>query len=180
MKGKLTIVTGPMFAGKTTALLEAASAFSPNAILLYKPSIDTRYSKTSIVSHNGKELPALLVDRENPNFKSDLTDAIRAVFIDELNFFEFNKIAPRIKELLSEGITVFGSGLSYDFEKKPFGAVLPLTQIADSVITLTAICDFCGGKAIHSYRKKKLKEYLVVGGAELYGACCEPCFEAFV
>ena len=177
MKGKLAITTGPMFAGKTTALLQEVSKFSPDQIRIFKPKIDVRYSKQSVASHAGRRAKAILLDQVNPDLLSYITDSIRTIFIDELNFFDFSSLSPQIQTALSKNIDIFGYGLSYDFAKKPFGSTLQLAQMADSVHTLEAICDGCGKDAIHSYRKKKIDEYLVVGGAELYGACCENCYE---
>jgi thymidine kinase len=177
MIGRLTIVTGPMFAGKTTALIKAVSMFSPNEVLVFKPSIDTRYSKENVVTHTSQSYPALLIERENPDLLSHIHTEIKAVFIDELNFFDFQILYQQIKALLSREIAVFGYGLSYDFAKNPFGATLPLSELADEVQSLVARCDGCGERnAIHSYRKGNSRKSLLIGGQELYGACCESCF----
>ena len=52
---RFEIFTGPMFGGKTTRLLSALEryAYQNKNILLFKPSIDTRYSKDSVVTHSG-------------------------------------------------------------------------------------------------------------------------------
>jgi thymidine kinase len=177
--GKLTIVHGPMFAGKTTTLLSIAKKLPDNSYLLFKPSIDTRYSNDECVTHAGERLPALVIDRNTPNLFAHLRSETHTVFIDELNFFDPTIIQPEIMKLLEKGIDVVGSGLLYDFLKQPFGATLPLSTIADEVITLTAMCDGCGGKADHSYRKVKRQDQIVVGASDAYGACCGDCWSLF-
>ncbi|MEP7166677.1 MAG: thymidine kinase [Candidatus Woesebacteria bacterium] len=176
MIGKLMIVTGPMFAGKTTALLSAASRYPADRIRIFKPKIDVRYSKQAVVSHTGEQIPAILIDQDCPDLLSSLAGNTQAIFIDELNFFDFDSLSPQIEAVRAKNIEVFGYGLSYDFAKNPFGATLSLIAKADSVLSLQAICDGCGKPAKHSYRKKKMDEYLVIGGAELYGACCQACW----
>ena len=56
--GMLTVYAGPMYAGKTTALiaeLEDSLECGSN-VLVVKPSIDNRYSDEDIVSHDGISL----------------------------------------------------------------------------------------------------------------------------
>jgi thymidine kinase len=53
--GSLEILTGPMFSGKTGALISAALRTGPSALLL-KPSTDHRHVSTELVSHSGERL----------------------------------------------------------------------------------------------------------------------------
>ena len=60
---QLTVVLGPMFAGKTTRLLEYADYYAKQgSVLLIKPKSDTRYSTDNIVSHSRASKSALSVD----------------------------------------------------------------------------------------------------------------------
>ena len=54
--GKLCVVTGPMFAGKTTALLKQAEDWRKEGhiVTIVKPLQDNRYSVAQVVSHSGQ------------------------------------------------------------------------------------------------------------------------------
>ncbi|MCI2811426.1 hypothetical protein, partial [Eoetvoesiella caeni] len=60
--GTLTVICGPMYAGKTTETLKrvlwARHGQNRNVAVL-KPSFDDRYAETEIVSHDGLRTTAL-------------------------------------------------------------------------------------------------------------------------
>ncbi len=172
----LIVAGGPMFAGKTTWLLNYIKDLPEGTFQLFKPNIDVRYSKNEVVSHNGKRLPAVNLSIDNPKLPK-LTNKISVILIDELNFFQPEKLIPLIKKQLKKGKTVIGAGLVYDYLKKPFGSTIPLQQIADETVVLYAKCDNCGKNADHSYRKTGKKAQVVIGAAEAYGAACAVCWE---
>ncbi|HSW89589.1 MAG TPA: hypothetical protein VLH19_01825 [Patescibacteria group bacterium] len=173
----LKVITGPMFAGKTTKLLTEIKSLGHPHFVVYKPSNDTRYAKEFAVTHDGQKVPAITIDPVQPFFHEALLPHMKTVFIDELNFFKFDHLYPRIKNLLSRGLDVIGAGLLYDFRKQPFGATYQLAQQADGVEHLYANCDSCGEPAQHSYRKVANDDQLLVGASESYGACCDNCWE---
>lgn len=172
----LTIVGGPMFAGKTTWLVKTAKSLEPGTFVVLKPSMDIRYAVDKCVTHNGVSLPAQNVDASNPVFPQ-LDKKITTILIDELNFFNADTLLPAIREQERLGRDVMGVGLLYDSEKRPFGATLPLAEIADDRKQLTARCDECGKSAEHTYRKIQTDSQVVLGASELYGACCETCWD---
>lgn len=164
-----------MFAGKTTWLLEYARTLSADEFVLLKPSIDTRYSENECVTHDGDRLPAFNLPMEPiafPEFSSKIT----TVLLDELNFLDPEKLIPAVQAQLREGRDVVAAGLLYDFEKKPFGATLALSKIADEFVQLEARCDGCQQPARQSYRKIQVADQVVLGAEELYGACCDACW----
>ncbi len=87
-KGKLIIHTGSMFSGKTSSLEKDIKRFAIAGYntIAFKPSVDTRYTNSEIVTHDNTSLQAVLVDgiddileyckRENPN----------VIAIDEIQF----------------------------------------------------------------------------------------------
>lgn len=164
-----------MFAGKTTWLLERARALSPEEFVLLKPSIDTRYSDNECVTHDGDRLPAFNLPMEPLAFP-DFPSKIKTVLLDELNFLNPEALIPAVEAQLAEGRDVIAAGLMYDFEKKPFGATLPLSKIADEFVQLEARCDGCNQPARQSYRKVQVADQVVLGAEELYGACCDGCW----
>ena len=177
LKGKLVLIVGPMFAGKTTYLIEKANQLKNKKILIVKPKLDNRYNKQAIVTHNHKKFPAQIIDENDPRSLINLYQKNYSyLFIDELNFFSFNTIWPQFELLLKQGVIIYAAGLEYDYQQKIFGPIHRLRKYATKVIQLYAVCDGCGGKATLSYRKKVRHGQIVVGGAELYGACCAKCY----
>lgn len=166
-----------MFAGKTTLLHRYAKSLPENSYLIVKPAIDDRYSQNHTTTHNGEKLEAVNVPIDNPYLNGEVTPLIKTVLFDEVNFYGLDNLSPLIENLLQRGINVIGAGLSYDFRKQPFGATLPLSEKAQKVFWLTAKCDGCGKPAEHSYRKVGFDEQVKVGASDLYGACCDECWE---
>lgn len=171
----LTIVGGPMFAGKTTWLINHANQLPQNSFIVFKPHIDNRYSDSECVSHDGLKIQAHNIDINKPQIPQ-LNSKIKTVFFDELNFFKPEIITPLINALIQQDIEVIGVGLLYDSQREPFGATLSLSKIADKFIELYAVCDGCQNNAKHSYRKNKVQEQVLLGAADLYGPSCDNCW----
>lgn len=174
----LTIVGGPMFSGKTTWLIEYTKSLPNGSYVIYKPNIDIRYATDAVVTHNGQSLTAANIDYKNPRFPP-LGKHIKTILIDELNFFSANPLMEQVQKQMRLGRDVIGVGLLFDSKKSPFGATLPFSKKADNFIELAAHCDGCGKAANHSYRKNQLKDKIVLGAGETYGACCESCWLSF-
>ena len=62
-RGHLEVVTGPMFAGKSSALLKRLLFLEHGGykVLVLKPVIDDRYDTNSIVTHNQLKHEAVAV-----------------------------------------------------------------------------------------------------------------------
>lgn len=172
----LIIVGGPMFAGKTTWLLQYTKDLAQGSFVVIKPSMDIRYANDECVTHNGERVPAINVDAQNPVFPT-LDKKIKTILLDELNFFNTKNLLSAIREQEKQGRTVVGVGLLYDSEKRPFGSTLALSKLADTFVELEARCDNCGLQAQHTYRKIQTDSQVVLGAAELYGACCTECWD---
>ena len=56
--GKLEVICGPMFSGKSEELLRRLkrAQIAKQSFILYKPTIDNRYSETHVVTHSGIEM----------------------------------------------------------------------------------------------------------------------------
>ncbi len=174
-KGKLTVITGCMFSGKTTRLISRAEkALKENKnIEIFYPEIDTRYEKNYISSHDAVKLPAKPIPMETTvlNIEHLVFDM---VFIDELHFFQKPMILV-IQQLLDKGIDVIISGLDRNYRAEGFGIMPDLIAMADEVVYLKAWCTVCGKDAIYTYRvnAKKEDETIIIGGVDLYEARCE-------
>lgn len=183
-KGKLTVVAGPMFSGKTSKLVAMVEVFTRMGyrVLTVKPKIDDRYGgKKEIHSHDHKKTPAILVDGESPASiigKIVATGSDKVIF-DEVQFFDKRKVMKVIEDLRNRGIHVIAAGLLYDYQRKPFGATPDVMGLADERLELFAICQKCGSLARHTERRKGGRGQIVVGAADMYIASCEKCHRIY-
>ena len=183
-RGKLTVIAGPVFSGKTSKLVAMVEVFTRmgHKVLTVKPKLDNRFGgKDEIHSHDHKRTDAIVVDGEAPEIiiqKIMETGADKVIF-DEVQFFEKEKVMHVIEILRKKGIHVIGAGLLYDYQRKPFGCTPDLLGLADERLELFAICQKCGSLARHTERKKGGKGQIVVGAADKYIASCERCHRIF-
>jgi len=186
-KGRLEVVCGSMFSGKTEELMRRLrrSEFAKQNVLTIKHKIDVRRSNTSITSHAGKERLAFSIDNKVENVGRILELAnknIHVVGIDEIHFFP-PEIIDVILELVDRGKRVICAGLELDFRNMPFGIVPTLMSLADEITKLKAICVKCGNDAHHTQRvvngvpAKFNDPIILVGAEECYEARCRDCFE---
>ena len=183
-RGRLTVVAGPMFSGKTSKLVAMVEVFTRmgHKVLTVKPNLDNRYGgKNEIHSHDHRKTRAILVDGESPESIIDKIIATGAdkVIFDEVQFFDKEKVMHVIDVLRKRGIHVIAAGLLYDYQRKPFGATPEVMGLADERLELFAICQNCGNLARHTQRLRGGKGQIVVGAADMYTAACEKCHRIY-
>lgn len=175
--GHLTVICGPMYAGKTTELLKSvllAKSLYSKAVLVVKPAFDSRYSSTKIVSHDKLSVEAKSITA----WKQIAHLAVDAdlVCIDEIQFFQEphfdGDIVEQIRQLLTIGTDVTVSGLDLDWQGEPFGITSRLLAMADDVKKLHANCTTCGQAARKTHKKTPNAEQVELGATDLYEARC--------
>ncbi len=179
--GKLSVIVGPMYSGKTTELLNYAEIYELGRknILIFKPQIDTRYSKDDIVTHKFFRMSAQTIKdvQEMEEYYKSLNEKPDAIFIDEVHFFD-SSLTKFVKEITKDGVDVYCAGLDMNYLWEPFETTAMLMAIADEVIKKKAVCEVCGEyKGTLSYKKKSNGGILDVGGKEKYIAVCKECYE---
>jgi thymidine kinase len=182
--GKLTVIAGPMFSGKTGKLVSMVEVFTGMGyrVLTIKPGLDQRYSsKSEIHSHDHRTSDAIVINGESVEEVVLLIQKKRAnkVFIDEAQFFNKQKVLEIVHSLLALKIDVFAAGLLFDYKRQPFGAMPNLLEMADERLELFSICQKCGSIARHSERTSGGTRTIDVGAADKYIAVCETCHEIF-
>jgi thymidine kinase len=183
-KGKLTVIAGPMFSGKTGKLVGMIDVFTRmgHTVLTVKPSIDTRYgTQKEIHSHDHRHAKALIYKDEPAKTvleKILKTHADKVIF-DEVQFFPSADVKHMIAELRKKGIHVIAAGLLYDYKRQPFGVTPELIGLADERLELFAVCQKCGSLARHTERVRGGKGQIVVGAADSYIASCEKCHRIY-
>ena len=170
-EGRLEIICGPMFSGKTEELLRRVrrSLIAKLPTLLVKPATDTRYAVGDVVSHDKTAMPSVVVEKS-----SDILDVLEVdgrqalvVAIDEAQFFS-DDLAGVCNELANRGLRVIVAGLDLDFTGKPFGSMPDLLALAEEVTKLHAVCVETGRQAHFSHKIAGSDETVELGEKDKY------------
>ena len=177
--GWIEVICGSMFSGKTEELIRRLrrAEFAHQELVLFKPFIDKRYSEKNVVSHQGTEFNAVLIQKS-----SEILDAVtvqKVVAIDEAQFFDDGLVAVA-SELASRGIRVILAGLDMDYKGIPFGPMPSLLAAAEYVTKVHAICVSCGNLAQFSNRLVSETDQVMLGAVEEYRPLCRSCFNKSV
>jgi thymidine kinase len=190
--GKLEIILGTMFSGKTSYMLGKIAFFADLGfkILYINIEFDNR-SDTSFSTHNPflntKEYSKKgNIEKNVCMIKSkQLTDIEYSqydiVIIDEAHFFD--DIVDYVHLLLKNKKYVIVGSLIGDFQGNKFGKVYDLIPQCDNIHRLQAYCGICSKDkkcrvAIYSKRMSESKETIEIGGSEKYiPVCREHYFE---
>jgi len=182
--GTLTVYAGPMYAGKTTALIaELEDSLESNSnVLVVKPSIDNRYSDEDIVSHDGVSLQKVTghkvkrLPTDGEIVPKDMEN-IDVLLIDEAQFFT-ELCYNWVPAYLERGVNVVAVGLDMDSEGRPFGSMPFLLSLANNVYKLVGVCTVCSDEATRTFRKLSARssDQVLIGGAETYEPRCLNCW----
>ena len=184
--GKLEVICGSMFSGKTEELMLRLrrAEYAKKNVMTIKHEIDNRKSYSCIVSHNGVERTAKPIDpceQGLNSLKQCIDTDVDVIGIDEIQFFP-DEILPILLQMVENGKRILVAGLDMDFRCEPFGIVPALMSLADEVCKLRAICVICGNDANFTQRliNGQPANYedptILVGGQECYEARCRQCY----
>lgn len=199
--GYLEIILGPMYASKSTRLVEIYKQckFCNIPVTVINHIIDNRYDNQLLSTtdyellstHDQVKIPCLQASELNDIWtdsgykktgeKRDLWwhNAVRdsdVILINEGQFF------PDLYEVVANMVAcnkkVYVCGLDGDFERKKFGTILDLIPLCDKVCKLTSLCSMCrdGTPGIFSMRLTNEKQQTVVG-SDNYIPVCRKCYE---
>jgi thymidine kinase len=173
--GKVEVIAGSMFSGKTEELIRrlTRATIAKQKVVVFKPQIDTRYSREHIVSHDVSKLPCIAIEKIE-DMLPHMQDAT-VIGIDEAQFFD-QSIVSIVTQLAEQGKRVILAGCEMYSSGEPFGHMGALMCIAEEVDKLRAVCMVCGSEAYISYRKKRPQNgNILIGDAEIYEARCRKC-----
>ena len=174
--GRIEVVCGSMFSGKTEELIRRMkrAKFAKQKVEIFKPAIDTRYSDVNVVSHDQTAIPSTPVDTSSTILL--LSSDIDVVGIDEAQFLD-NGLVEVCNELANRGVRVIVAGLDMDFKGIPFGPMPALCAIADDVTKVHAICVRCGSLAYLSHRLVQNDKRVLLGEKMEYEPLCRDCYQ---
>lgn len=174
--GRIEVVCGSMFSGKTEELIRRMkrAKFARQKVEIFKPSIDTRYSDEDIVSHDRTSIRSTPIDSSGSLLL--LASDIDVVGIDEAQFFDDGLVSV-CNQLANRGVRVIIAGLDMDFQGLPFGPIPALCAIADDVTKVHAICVKCGALAYVSHRLVHNDRRVLLGEKMEYEPLCRDCYQ---
>lgn len=181
--GYIELVVGPMYSGKSEELIRRLkrAKIAKQEVIVFKPSIDDRYSVEDVTSHSGITIQAVAISDLSAvhNYVSKKT---QVVGFDEVQFFD-KEIIDIVIRLADDGIRVICAGLDMDFKAVPFGVIPEIMARAEFVDKLQAVCMKCGEPATRTQRiidgkpAKMSDPVILVGATESYEARCRKCHE---
>lgn len=178
--GKLELVIGCMFSGKTTKMFELCNKHIGKNILGINYKENFRYNTNKLITHDKKEfkctnelqltkLDDLIINEYYPYYtNSDV------IIIDEIQFFK-DAYKFILNAVNIDNKHIICAGLSGDFNKKSFDVINSLIPESDEVYFLKAKCS-CGNLAQFSKRLIKDDSQVLIGSSDLYKPVCRKCY----
>lgn len=168
----ITVITGPMFSGKSTELLRRLerAQIAGRKVLLVRPETDTRGQ----ITHNRTRVTIEPIFLPSLEFL-DPTD-YEVIGIDEGQFFP--DLPRYANDYAALGKHVIVTGLPLTSECAPFTSITDLLPFAEEIVRLNAICTRCGSEygSFTHYKPGRKTQEILVGGKDLYEALCRRCY----
>ena len=173
--GKIKLILGPMFSGKSTRLVETVRKYTykNKKTVLVNFIDDKRYSENSqIVTHDLNKYDSL-----SCQMLGEIYDVIKnydVIGIDEGQFYsDFVNIS---EKLAYNGKIVIIAALSGNFKMEPFETVSKLISKADKIKLMKAYCFYCQKTAGFSLRTVCSDQEILIGAGEAYRPVCKKCY----
>ena len=193
---RLTIITGPMFAGKTSLMTSRLETFYDLnlAVKIFNHEKDDRITaneeKGIMTSHRLKYTQPTYAEKVHQLMGADLTTIKKdgticqaeIVGIDEGHFFP--DLYQAVRELILNNTIVFVVTLSGSSNLNTIGQAHLLAPLVNQTINLSAYCDNCRlenpGCLVPAYYSAKIvsetdTDEVCVGGKDKFIAVCLPC-----
>jgi thymidine kinase len=164
----LHIVTGCMFAGKTTSLVNTYNLLKKThriLILDYDTNCSNTMFTSNLYTHDSTSIPCIKTN----NLIVDYT-YYDCILINEAQFF--NGLIEFVNKCIHDNKTIYIYGLDGDFKQNKFGEILDLIPLCDTYEKLYAKCK-CGYNASFSKRLSDNKSQFLPN--DKYIPVCRNC-----
>ena len=171
----LSLVLGPMWAGKSSSILSKIRRYKAIGwdVFVITSALDNRYGHYLISNHDQDSYPAVAVRNLLPLRDDPIYKESQLIVLEEAQFFQ-DLVSFVLKAVEEDGKHVLVVGLDGDSERRPFGEILKLIPYCDTLEKITSLCTDCadGTAALFSYRCDNSKEQVAVGAENLYKPLC--------
>jgi thymidine kinase len=185
MTGRVEVVVGPMFAGKTEELLRRVrrAQVAGRTVEVVSHALDVRRGAGRVSTHFGLAVPSRVASHA-----AELADArdpaTELLAVDEAQFFG-TELVDVVERLADDGLVVVVAGLDVTYDQRPFEPMATLATLAERTDRLLAVCAVCGEDAPFHVRvahptdddaAAATAEH--VGGSDKYQARCRAHLDA--
>lgn len=172
--GKLELIIGNMFSGKSTELIRRINREKSinTRIVVINYRGDNRYATDSVATHDQTKVNCLKLNKLS-DFDNDLINNYDSFFIDEGQFFsDLYLFVLNLVDNCNKHVVV--SGLDGDCYRKPFGDLVKLIPVCDTVDKLQAYCTICNNGTFAPFTKKinNDNQLIDIGGSNKYISVC--------
>lgn len=177
-EGRIELILGPMFSGKSTRLIELIRKYVYKAkkTIMIKYFADKRYSeKSEVVTHDLIKYDS--IDCKNLRDSYDKIKNYDVIGIDEGQFFP--DLVEVCEELALQKKIIIIAALNGDFRMEPFPVISRIISKADKIKLLKAYCFHCHKDAKFSLRIVQSNETVLIGAGEAYKPACRECHVYF-
>lgn len=193
----LIFTVGPVASGKTVDLILKANQLQTvegcSEVLVFKPTIDTRFNQTVVRSASGLEIAVTRLISPADDIQSmDLT-GVNHIIIDEIQFFTVKQIEQLRRISLHHNIEVHCYGLLSDFKTNMFDSSKRLLELCDEFRQVKTYCMMCrktGNSHTPNMASQNLRiqkygdniravvdgESICIGGIETFLPVCSRCY----
>jgi thymidine kinase len=175
---------GTMNSGKSIEVLRVAHNYEEQGktVLLFTPSVDSRYGTGVVTSRIGLHKEAAVVDDATDMFALTREAMPDCVIVDEAQFLSEPQVLQLTEIVDKLKIPVLTYGLRADFLGQLFPGSLSLFAWADKIEEIKTICWYCNRKALMNMRYKDgipvfQGEQIQLGGNESYLPVCRRCYK---
>lgn len=171
----LEVVIGPMFSGKSSYLLSCIQKHKEagDPIYIITSSLDKRYTnEIRIVSHKQESYEAdVAVENIFDAMMNKKFLKAKVVIIEEAQFYT------NLVDFITMAVDIHNkhiiiAGLDGDTNRNPFGDILQLIPLADSIVKLKAVCSLCNKDALFTWKKVTNNSLVDIGSADKYEVLC--------
>lgn len=176
MSGRIDIIMGCMFSGKSTEIIRLINRYKAleKKILIINHSNDTRYNSNSISTHSNININCTSIDNLNTikvdskfNYKE-----CEVIVIEEAQFFN-NLYDFTLESCEKDNKIIILAGLDGDSNREEFGDIIKLIPKCDSVVKLHALCSICKDGTLASFTKRLVEnnDQVLIGVSEFIPVC---------
>ncbi len=175
--GWVEVICGPMFSGKSEELIRRVtrSKLARIPVQVFKPQLDDRYADDEVVSHSSMKVEATPVEDSLSLLKA-INPETEVIGIDEGQFFD-EGLVDIVDNLAATGKQVIVAGLDTDYLRRPFEPIPALSDRAEYVTKMLAVCHKCGGPALYTQRIVRSDDLVMLGAQDAYEARCRMCYD---
>jgi len=180
--GYLEIILGPMWSGKTSALLKIYRQYSfcKSRVCVINYKADDRYSETMLSTHDKEMIPCVMgfsMEEIMKTHRSEIENS-DVILVNEGQFFS-DIVTFTVNMVEEEGKKVYICGLDGDFQRNKIGNLLDLIPMCDKMSKLHSLCSMCknGTLAPFTFRSTCETEQVLIGN-DIYMPLCRSCYNA--